>query len=219
MLGIYIFAAILGGGLLLFSVLAGAEHDADHDASGLDSGHDFDHDLGHDLGHDVDHDLTHDADVAHASHLGAGELVLGLFKPRNFTFFMAGFGLTGTLLTLLTPWGAGASLLPALGMGAASMVATHGVFTWLRHSETAVDVIGDADMEGCLGRVVLPLTPGERGRIACKVGGREIYVTATLDESVLESLPPGREVIVLRVSETVAHVMPFESRELPPSTS
>ena len=218
MLGIYIFAAILGGGLLLFSVLAGAEHDADAHASGLDSGHDFDHDLGHDIGHDVDHDLSHDADVGHA-HLGAGELVLGLFKPRNFTFFMAGFGLTGTLLTLLTPWSAGASLFPALGMGFASMVATHGVFTWLRHSDTAADVVSDADMEGCIGRVVLPLAPGERGRIACKVGGREIYLTAMLDENLLETLPPGREVVVLRVSETVARVMPFESRELPPSTS
>lgn len=214
MLGIYIFAAILGGGLLLFSVIAGAEHDADHDASGFDSGHEFDHDIGH----DVDHDLSHDAHVG-ASHLGAGELVLGLFKPRNFTFFMAGFGLTGTLLTLLTPWGAGASLLPALGMGFASMVATHSVFTWLKHSDTAVDVISDAEMEGCIGRVVLPLAPGERGRIACRVGGREVHLTATLDETIQAALEPGREVVVLRVSETVAHVMPFESRELPPSTS
>ena len=210
MLGIYIFAAILGGGLLLFSVLAGAEHDADHDASALDSGHDFDH--------EVDHDLTHDADAAHA-HLGAADLVLGLFKPRNFTFFMAGFGLTGTLLTLLTPWNAGGSLLPALGMGVASMVATHGVFTWLRRSDTAVDVISDADMEGCVGRVILPLVPGNRGRIACKLGGREIHLTAALDETIADALQPGREVVVLRVAETVAYVMPFESRELPPSTS
>jgi len=216
MLGIYIFAAIVGGGLLIFSVLAGAEHDADHDVSGFDGGHDFDHDVSHDIGHDV---VVHDGDVGHVAHVGAGDLVLGLFKPRNFTFFLAGFGLTGTLLTVLSPWGAGESLIPAVGMGLASMVATHGIFTWLKRSDTAVDVVSDADMEGCVARVVLPLAPGERGRIACSIGGREIYLTATLDDQVFETLLPGREVVVLRVSETVAHVMPLDARELPPSTS
>ena len=214
MLGIYIFAAVLGGGLLLFSVLAGAEHDAHHDASGLGSGHDFDHDVSH----DADHGLGNDAGVTHAGHLGAGDLVLGLFRPRNFTFFAAGFGLTGMLLTLLTPWSSGESLIPAIGMGFASMVATHAVFTWLKRSDAAIDVVSDAEMEGCIGRVVLPLAPGERGRIACSVGGREFHLTAMLDDNVEETLPPGREVVVLRVSETVARVMPFESRELPPPT-
>jgi hypothetical protein len=219
MLGIYIFAAILGGGLLLFSVLAGAEHDVDHDVSGFDGGHDFDHELGHDFDHDVDHQLTHDADVAHGSGLSAGELILGLLRPRNFTFLLAGFGLTGTLLTLLTPMGAGASLLPAIGMGVASMVATHGVFTWLRRSDTAVDVMSDEEIEGCVGRVVIPLAPGARGRIACEIGGREIYLTALLDQAITKALPPGKEVVILRVTETVAHVIPLESHELPPSTS
>jgi hypothetical protein len=219
MLGIYIFAAIVGGGLLLLSVLGGGEHDAHADASGFDADHDIGHDLGHDISHDVGHDVGHDADAVHHVHGGAGEIVLGLFRPRNVTFFLAGFGLTGTLLTLLSPSSAGASLIPSVVMGFGAMVVTHGVFTWLRRSESAVDLVSDADMEGCLGRVVLPLAPGERGRIACKVGGREVYLVAILAEGYVEALPPGREVVVLRVSETVAHVMPFESRELPPSTS
>ena len=214
MLGIYLFAAILGGGLLLFSVLAGGEHDAHGDASGLDA----DHDLGHDLGHDVDHQLGHDTEAGHDAPSGAGELVLGLFRPRNLTFFLAGFGLTGALLTLLSSWDAGQSLLPAIGMGLASMVVTHGAFTWLKRSESAVDVISDSDIEGCIGRVVLPLMPGVRGRIACTIGGRDIYLTATLDQDLTETLSPGREVVVLRVTETVAYVMPFTSRELPPQT-
>jgi len=207
MLGIYLFAAILGGGLLLLSVLAGGEHDAHGDASGLDAGH------------DVDHGLGHDTDASHDVHGGAGEIVLGLFRPRNLTFFLAGFGLTGTLLTLLSPWSAGASLVPALVMGFGSMVATHGVFTWLKRSDTAVDIVSDSDMEGCVGRVVVSLGPGERGRIACQLGEREVHVIAMLAEGYTEELPPGREVVVLRVTDTVAHVMPFESRELPPSMS
>ena len=207
MLGIYLFAAILGGGLLLFSVLAGGDHDAHADASGFDADHD--------IGHDVDHDLGHDADAGHG---GAGELVLGLFRPRNLTFFFAAFGLTGSLLTLLSPWSATASLLPSLGMGFGAMVVTHGVFEWLRRSESAVDVVSDSDIEGCIGRVVLPLEPGERGRIACRIGDREIYMIATLADGY-STLAPGREVVVLKVFETVAQVMPLESRELPHSTS
>ncbi len=213
MLGIYLFAAILGGGLLLFSVLAGGEHDAHADASGFDA----DHDIGHDIGHDVHHELGHDADASHVGHGGAGELVLGLFRPRNLTFFLAAFGLTGSLLTLLSPWSAIASLIPSLGMGFGAMVVTHGVFEWLRRSESAVDVVSDSDVEGCVGRVVLPLGPGERGRIACRIGDREIYMIATLAEGY-PALPPGREVVILKVSDTVAQVMPLESRELPPST-
>jgi len=207
MLGIYLFAAILGGGLLLLSVLAGGEHDAHGDASGLDAGH------------DVDHDLGHDSDAGHDVHGGAGEIVLGLFRPRNLTFFLAGFGLTGTLLTLLSPWSAGASLVPSLAMGFGAMVATHAMFTWLKRSDTAVDVVSDSDMEGCVGRVVVPIGPGERGRIACQLGEREVHLVAALAEGYTQELPPGREVVVLSVTDTIAHVMPFESRELPPSTS
>ena len=214
MLGIYLFSAIIGGGLLLFSVLGGADHGADHDASGMDAGHDIDHDLGHDAGHDA----THDGDVAHGGPGWAGELVLGLFRPRNIIFFAAGFGVTGTLVTLLTDSTTTAGLFSSVGMGLAAMVVTHGTFVWLKRSESAVDVISDADMEGCVGRVVLPLAPGERGRIACRFGEREVHVVALLADGYAEVLPPGREVVVLEVTDTVARVMPFESLQLPPST-
>lgn len=214
MLGIYLFAAIIGGGLLLFSLLGGSDHDASHaDASGLDAGHDFD------TGHDFDHDVGHDHDVSHDVHGGAGELLLGLFRPRNLIFFLAAFGLTGTLLTLITPASEAGSLLPSLVMGFIAMLLTHSVFVWLKRSDTAVDAVSDTELEGCIGRVVLPLTAGERGRIACLVGGREVHLVARLAEDSGESLAAGSEVVVLRVSDTVAEVIPFESRELPPPES
>ncbi len=214
MLGIYLFAAIIGGGLLLFSLLGGSDHDASHaDASGLDAGHDFD------TGHDFDHDVGHDHDVSHDVHGGAGELLLGLFRPRNLIFFLAAFGLTGTLLTLITPASETGSLLPSLVMGFVAMLLTHSVFLWLKRSDTAVDAVSDNELEGCIGRVVLPVAEGERGRIACLVGGREVHLVARLAEDSGESLAVGSEVVVLRVSDTVAEVIPFESRELPPPES
>ena len=195
MLGIYLFAAIIGGGLLLFSLLGGADHDAD-------ASHDFDHSFDHNAG--ASHDVAH--------HVSAG-----LLRPRNFIFFLAGFGSTGTLLTLLRNTSTVGGLVASVAMGVGAMLATHVTFVWLRRSDSAVDAISDADMEGCVARVVLPLAPGQRGRIACRVGGREIHVLATLAEGYREALPPGREVVVLEVTETVARVMPFEARELPPS--
>ena len=221
MLGIYLCAAIIGGGLLLFSVLGGIEHGSDYDPSGVDAGVDFDHDIGHDLGHDVGHDagsdVSHDADAGSGGGW-AGELVLGLFRPRNVVFFLAGFGVTGTLVTLLTNSSTSAGLFSSVAMGLASMVVTHGTFVWLRRSESAVDTTSDTDMEGCVARVVLPLAPGERGRIACRMGEREVYVVARLAEGYTEMLLPGREVIVLDVTDTVARVMPFETQLPPPST-
>src|SRR3990172_8678586 len=107
MLGFYIFAAVLGGGLLLLSQLAG-DHDANGGAGAGDHGH------GPDVG-------VH----------GPAELLLGFFRPRNLIFFLAAFGISGTLLTLtgsVAPLALGLSVI----MGLAAMALTHGVFTWLR---------------------------------------------------------------------------------------
>ncbi len=191
MLGVYIFAMVLGGGLLLLSQLAG------HDGNG-----------GGDHGHGADHG----ADMG--AH-GPAELLLGFFRPRNLIFFLAAFGITGTLLTVtggMAPLTLGLSLL----MGLVAMVLTHGVFTWLRRSETAADTVADADLEGGVGRVVLPIQPGERGRIACLVGDREMHLTARLAEGV-GPLEAGREVVVIRMIDGEAEVAALEPPQLPPA--
>src|SRR3970282_230454 len=186
MLGFYIFAAVLGGGLLLLSQLAG-DHDANGGAGAGDHGH------GPDVG-------VH----------GPAELLLGFFRPRNLIFFLAAFGISGTLLTLtgsVAPLALGLSVI----MGLAAMALTHGVFTWLRRSDTAADTVADADLEGSVGRVVLPIRPGERGRIACLVGDQETHITARLAEGVEQALEAGREVVVIRMIDGEAEVADLQS--------
>jgi len=223
MLGIYILAAMLGGGLLVFSVLSGAHHDVgDVDASGLDvdaSG--LDADVPHvdvdvagadvHVGVDADHDF-------HPSAAGAGGLVLGLFRPRNIIFFLAGFGLTGTLLTL-TGTSPDATLFASLGMGGGAMLLTHSVFTWLRRSEVGIDTVSEREMEGRAARVVLPLVPGERGRVVCLIADREYYLTARVSKDVTRQLTAGTEVVIVGVEDGVAEVIPFDTLELPPAES
>ena len=224
MLGIYILAAVMGGGLLLFSVLSGAHHDAsDVEVSGLDtdvSGMDVDV-AGVDVdvsgvdvaGADVDVHVDHDMDVGHA---GAGELVLGLFKPRNIIFFLAGFGLTGTLLTLTNNPEA-STFAFALAMGGGAGLLTHAVFLWIRRSESGLDAVSERDIEGRPATVVLALAPGQPGRISCLIGDREQYCTARLAPEVTRPLSPGSEVVVLRIEDGVAEVIPFDTPELPPA--
>lgn len=197
MLGIYLFAAIVGGGALVFSLLGG-EHDAGHGDAG-------------DVGHDADG--GHHADAAHA---GAGALILGLFRPRNLVFFLAAFGLTGSVLTWLAAPAAG-TLIAALAMGLGAMLTTHAAFTWLRRSESATEIVSEQVFEGRTARVVLPIDAEQRGRVACLVAGQEHYLTAGLAHGAAP-LTPGREVVILRMADGVAEVEPFDALELPPST-
>lgn len=183
MLGIYLFALILGGGLLVFSVVGG---DSDgHDASGHDA-------PGHDL-----------------AHHGPGEILLGFFRPRNLVFFLAAFGLTGSALTWL---GRASSLTlgAALGMGLAAWVINHALFAWLRRTDSAIDTLGDADLEGVSARVVLDVSPEHPGRVVCVVAGREQYVTARLASGVSDTLPAGREVVIVAVGGGVAQIAPLD---------
>lgn len=222
MLGIYILAAMIGGGLLLFSVLSGAFHGlGDVDASGGDiSGVDadvtaIDADVsGGDIhlgGTDVDHDV-------HVGHDTPGLLVLGLFRPRNLIFSLAAFGVTGTLLTVMGS-SPNATLVSSLVMGGGAWLLTYGVFTWLRWSDTGVDAVSEGEIEGRAARVALPMAPGESGRIVCLVADRELYLTARPAPEVRETLDAGSEVVILRIEGGVAEVIPFDALELPPGES
>ena len=223
MLGIYVLAAMIGGGLLLFSLLSGAHHDAggdiagahvdvaglDADVSGVDmdvAGADVDAHIGA-----GDHDL-------HPGHDYGGELVLGLFRPRNVIFFLTAFGLTGTLLTLANN-APQPTLFLSLGMGGGAMLATHAVFTWLRRSESGVEALEERELEGRAARAVLPLAPGQPGRVVCLIADREYYLTARLAPDAAQPVAANGEVVIVRITDGVAEVIPFELPELPPAES
>jgi len=224
-LGIYILAAMVGGGLLVFSVLSGAHHDVgDVDVHGLDvdaAGFDA-----HLAGVDADVagaelqvgglDADHDVDLGHG---GAGALVLGFFRPRNLIFFLAAFGLTGTVLTVTNASTPNGTLLLSLAMGGGALLLTHSVFSWLRRSESGIDAVGDREIVGHTARVVLPMAPDERGRVVCTIGDREYYLTARVSKDVAMQLAAGSEVVILGIEDGVAEVIPFDMPELPPAES
>lgn len=181
MLGVYLLAAVLGGGLLLLPFLGG------DDGGG------------------------HDADAAHA---GPGELLFGFFRPRNLIVFLATFGVTGSLLAWLDRSPA-LTLVLAAAMGSGAMAMSHGLFLWLKRSDSAVEALGDAELEGSSARVVLPLAPGEAGRVVCVVGGREQYLTARLTADIATPIGTGREVVIIQIIDGVAQVSPLDADALP----
>ena len=81
-----------------------------------------------------------------------------------------------------------------------------------------LEVLGDRDFEGSIARVVLPVSPGARGQVACLVAGREQYLTAMLADNVAGTLSIGQEVIILSTDRGVARVMPTSQEVLPSST-
>lgn len=182
-LGFYLFAAVVGVGLLAFSL-------------GDDS---------HGGGHDASH--------AGLPHAHAGDAFLGFFKPRNVIFFLAAFGLTGSLLTW-TGRSAALAGVAALVMGLLMMTVTHVTFRWLAKTESGANVVGDYALEGTVARVTVTVTPDSRGRVACSIGGREVHVIARLAAGVSGSIDAGREALVVRMVDGEAEVSPYGGTEL-----
>lgn len=165
-------------------------------------------------GGDHDAELEIDGDAWHG---GAGQILLGLFSTRNLTYFLAAFGAAGLILTYLDV-AAVSTALVAGSLGVVSMGLSHTVFTWLKRTDSALNVFGDADFSGMLARVVLPVSATERGQIACNVAGREMYLTARLDANGPATLQVGDEVIILHADDGVATVIAATQIDQLPST-
>jgi hypothetical protein len=165
-------------------------------------------------GGETDTDLDIEGDAWHG---GAGQILLGLFSTRNLTYFLAAFGAAGLILTFLDV-AAVTTALVAGSLGVVSMGLSHTVFTWLKRTDSALNVFGDADFSGMLARVVLPVSATERGQIACNVAGREMYLTARLDANGPATLQVGDEVIILHADDGVATIIAASQIDQLPST-
>ncbi|MBI4950410.1 MAG: hypothetical protein HY908_00105 [Myxococcales bacterium] len=216
MLLAYVFALIVGLGVLLIQaafggkdVEGGAEADADTDAD-ADADAEGEADAGHDLGHGVGHGgAPHGGD--HEVALDAGGLVALFVSTRFWIFTLLGFGLSGTILTL---FGTLATLLVlpiAAGAGLASGLGAAYAFRALRRSSgrTTEDV---ASAVGRVARVVVPAAPGRLGRVRIEIGGQTVDLVARAEGEALER---GEEVVIEEVEGETAQVsrVPPELRE------
>ena len=177
MFGFYLASAIIGWAFVGLFLFGGIDTDVDAD---------FDADVDADFDADVDADLDGDLDAAgsgFASSIAAAGLSLLSF--RSIMFFLAFFGLTGIILGVIDA-SAPATLLAAIGVGAFAWVFNSFVFRALTVADVSSS-LKEADLRGALGEVVLPISPGHRGRIAIEVGNQRRYLTAQPHEAAKQS--------------------------------
>lgn len=210
MFALYLFALILGGGLLVFSVMgeilgfAGADGDLGVDADVGDVG-------GLDGGADALEVDTGDADT-HAGADGAFKIV----TVRTATYFLFGFGGAGTLLSLVTD-SALLTAAVALGTGAFLALLVASVFRYLAVSESGQREEGEEAFVGLPAHVTLPLGPGHRGKVVVRTGERSYELMARPFDHDAADVEGWRKVVVVEMERGTALVAPLEElSELPP---
>jgi hypothetical protein len=181
MLSIYLGGVLFGGVLLAASVFGGH----------------------HGGGHDAGHDPGHDGPGPHAEHdRGHSGWRLPFLSLRFWAFATAFFGLTGFGLTLV---GAAGALTPVLAgaMGIASGLVSAKVLGGL--GRQSLGLIGDAQSHlGREGQVLLPVGPGQRGKIRLSIGGVSTDLVAETDATA--RLEAGATALVVGLRGNVALV-------------
>lgn len=184
MLVVYLTSLIVGGSLLSISLFAGGHGDVD--ADGGVEGHD-----------------AHDGDVkdGDAPTSGAALDVLHGWLPvtsmRFWTFFLAFFGLVGTALLLASPLSVALTAIPAAGVGYLSGVVAVRVLRALAGQQIGT-TLAAGDLVGEVGQLLLPVGPGQPGKMRLQVAGRTVELVA---ESEDETLDIGDSAVVLGVND------------------
>jgi len=194
----YWFATLVGWPFALFFVFFGGDIDAD---VGPDIDMDLDMDLDVDL--DVDVDAGGDIDVA----TGAGPLaaVMSFLSFRSLVFFAAFFGLTGLVLTWMGTNAAG-TVVAAFGLGFFAMWVNRALMQYLKRTNSD-SMIRDRKVAGSPATVILPISPGQRGRVAVEVQGQRIQLTAGLfSSSDQHEFQVGDTVVIIEIENGAAKV-------------
>ena len=197
MLAVYLFCLLAGGALVAASAIFGGK-DADLGGHGADAGGDVDV--------DVDVDVSVDG---HAGELGHGDAAhAGTWMPflsmQFWTFALAFFGLTGTVLTLLALASTVPTLLAALALGLGSGTAVSTAIRRLR-TETFSSALGGKDFVGRSGVVRVPLKAGSPGKVRVAAKGQLIDLIAVTDDE--EEIASGEEVLVTEMQNGRAAVV------------
>jgi hypothetical protein len=148
MFSLYLFSAIVGGGLLIFSIGQGDAH-----------GHDFGG--GHGAGHDVGHDHN----------------PFKFLSLRTITYFLAVFGGVGASLTYFRTGGTLLTLLISVVSGLGVGGLTSWIFEYLRRTSSG-DRASDDSFVGLTGKITLPISKGGLGKVTVQRGDRRYELLA-----------------------------------------
>jgi membrane protein implicated in regulation of membrane protease activity len=186
---VYLAALVLGLGVLLLQFVM----------PGGDSGGAHAPELGGHGDLDVHHGGDGDHGGGHHSDLGAIAVFLSL---RFWTFGLMSFGFVGTMLHYLELAPPSLSLGTAVGVGVTSGILASVAMRAIARSQTSSGGEVD-DAVGTIGRVLIAIERGKRGKVRIEVRGRHVDLIATTDDEKLED---GESVIVEEMRGTTVHV-------------
>lgn len=220
MLGLYLAALILGGGLVVLAAIGGLadSHSVDND------GPDFGGDHGVEVGHAGSHGFSDAAhvDAALSSRLEPGSPELAHDRPvrrrtqvlwrmilnvRFWTYFLAFFGLIGFLLTILRFSIEPYTLLISSASGVLGGSAVAAMWAALKRSESN-SAVSSTHLLGTMGPMIVASRPGEPGKVRLTVKGELIDMMAISQSG--EPLERGTQVTVVDLEGLYARVAPVD---------
>lgn len=139
---------------------------------------------------------------------GAGE-PSRLLSLRLLTNFLFAFGAAGLLAGLIPGLGPIAVPLTALTVGVLAGLAVSAMFGYVQRTATG-EREGEESFVGCIGRVVLPVTTSQPGRVMVTRGSREFELRARLFQGESFEGEIGRSVVVVEMTDGTALVAPLE---------
>jgi len=165
LMGVYVIALIVGGGLIVFSVVAGGSGDAD--AGDIDLDADWSGDV--EVGDGADFDVTDGPTDGFA--------LSDWLSLRFLNYFAAMFGLTGTALTMANDLANATVLGVSVIAGAIVGQVVHQMMRWLIRGSSD-SATARPDYINRKARVTVPINAGGRGEIAIRIKDGERYVPA-----------------------------------------
>jgi membrane protein implicated in regulation of membrane protease activity len=184
---LYLAALVIGGGTLALQLLLGGNSDGDVHA---DAG-----------GGDVHADTAGGEHDTHA-HGEAGFLPIFL-SLRFWVYGLLGFGMVGAALHYLGLAGSLATPLIAVAVGLLSGFLASWTFQALARADTTSSSAEANDAVGQVGRVLVPCTRGQKGKVRIELRGQTLDLIATTDDDELAS---GSSVLVEEMRGMTAHV-------------
>ncbi len=200
---IYLVSLIVGGGLLGFSLLSGGDGHSHFDS---DTHSDFDSHQSLELHSDssIEH-VDHLHDIQHTNSADTVKFI----SIRNAIYFLAFFGLTGTVFDALS-FDTIFTLPSAIGMGAFASYFGYKLMKYLKFSET-----GEATnlklLEGKSAVITLPIHGSGKGKIQIDCKGQTEEMPAKIaDASGRTNFNIRDKVLIQEVKDNVAYVIECE---------
>jgi len=209
MIWLYIATAIFGGIFVVPMVLGGLDLDVGVDAD-MDGGGDFDLDSGADFDVDVDAGF----DVADGGFVETiGDFVGSLLTFRSIVMATMFFGVAGLVFSLFGT-NSTVTLIAAIISAIFAAVLNGSIMQFVSGNE-ASSHLTTSDMQGVQAEVIMPVSPGRKGRIRAQIAGQTEYFVALpwKGRDGAASFDAGDAAVVVEIDNGTAMISPLRSLE------